>query len=284
MHQVIAHTRPRYAQSRRGSFCVEANDGHHYWVTLPKADRTSAYKAFAAMIVRACGVVCAEPAQVIVCKELIKVLADSCGPNLENVSFLPGLHYGSKYPADPRRHAIYDLLPVTNIQTIRDRGVFSVMRGISLCLGDADSQHAVFVRQPEKNFSTCIIGLGQSFQFHAPTRSLFSVEQALLHIENTWELTNVGLERIDALSERDLKNMGATIPAEWWATADRSCSQITEQLLDRRAQLPAMLSAIRAQSIPAPQLGTVGSANAITATTIPRATRSAFTTADRLDA
>ena len=248
MLDVIADRRPCFARSRRGSFCVNANDGHYYWVTLPKVDRTGAYKTFATMIVRACGVPCAEPAAVAVSEQLINELKDQCGENAEKVSFLPGLHCGSKCPADPTRHAIYDLLPETMTERVRNRSDFSLMRGISLWLGDADSQHAVFVRQPEKDFAACMIGLGQSFRFEAPTRKLFSVERALLDMEDSWEQTGAGLDRINALNEHDLSNMAKEIPVEWWAVADRSANHIIEQLLHRRAQLPALLSAIQSKS------------------------------------
>jgi len=215
------------------------------------------------MIVRACRITCAEPAKVTVSEKLIADLKTKCGENEQNVCFLPGLHYGSQVPADPTRHQIYDLLPAASAERVRNRSEFSLMRGISLWLGDADSQHAVFVRQPEKDFVAYMIGLGQSFRFNTRPRGLFSMDLAMLDTEDSWEHTVAGLDRINSLNKHDLSNMANEIPVEWWAVGDRSANHIIEQLLHRRTQLPMLLAALQFNSAPTPHRKTAGSAGRI---------------------
>lgn len=257
MLQVTAYKCPHIAQSRRRSFAVAADDGHYYWVALPKADRVSAYKAFATQIAKSCGIRCGEPAKIFVGGELVNEIRKLCAHGEEIASLDTGLYYGSKYPADPTVHAIYDFLPESLVASVRNRSEFSVMRAISLWLGDSMSPHAVYVRQPERDFLACMVGFGQAFRFNEPARRLFPIERALLETDDTWDQIGSGVDQINRLDERHLRKLAKEIPPKWWEGADRSASHIVDQLLHRRVHLPSMLAAIGAKSPSTPLRKTV---------------------------
>jgi hypothetical protein len=252
MKNVTASNSLLVVKPHQSAFSVCASDGVYYWVTLPTVDRRAAFKAFGSLLARECGVPCTEMRAITLCDELVSELKRrGCGDD-EQFSLQSGLHHGSRFPSDPTRTALYDLLPTALAGRVRNRSDLALARGISLWIGDSDTLHAIYAREPGNDIRAWVIGFGRSFQFNAPRRGLFSFERALVDTDDMWEQAVIGIDRINRMTETAMKSLAKEIPAEWWATAGRSASQVVDQLIHRRGQLLSMLSEIRSQSAGTP--------------------------------
>ncbi|MCB1019154.1 MAG: hypothetical protein KDC27_04465 [Acidobacteria bacterium] len=58
----------------------------------------------------------------------------------------PGRHFGSRYPVDPSRQAIYDYVPLTLLRMVVNRETFLGMVAFDKWVSNADGRQAVFFR------------------------------------------------------------------------------------------------------------------------------------------
>ena len=236
---------PDVVKGKLGSFSVRAEDGRYYWVTLPTSARCAAHKAFASLLARACGATCADSTQIVIRAGLAQeLLGRGCG-SAEQLASQAGVHYGSMYPVDPKCQAIYDLLPAKMAGLVRNREQFALARALDLWLGNSDPAHAVYVRQPERDFIAWMIGFGQSFGFKAPQRGLYAHERALLDTQDSWDQTMRGAARIISISTSTMSHLASEVPSVWWAEAGRQPAELIEQLVHRQGTWLAKLSAMR---------------------------------------
>jgi hypothetical protein len=58
----------------------------------------------------------------------------------------PGLHFGSRYPVDPARQAVYDYVPLSLLRMVVNRETFLGMVAFDKWVSNADGRQAVFFR------------------------------------------------------------------------------------------------------------------------------------------
>lgn len=245
MKHEVATSETMAVNVKRGSFSILSKNGIWYRVALPGMGRTLAYKAFGALLAGTCVDNCAEPAELEFGPSVVGFLK-SMGLGIgQDFQLVEGNYLGSRYVANPRSQAIYDLLPPGLMSQVSNRAIFSVARGVDVWLGNTDPNHAVFVRQTQRDFRAHMVGFGQVFRFSERARPLFSHERAEFDTKDSWAQTMMGVERLNHLTDSRLLDLASAVPANWWATADRPVTQIIDQLLHRRDQLPSILAAIR---------------------------------------
>ncbi len=63
----------------------------------------------------------------------------------------PGLHFGSQYPGNPLRKAVYDYVPLSVLRTVSNVEAFSGMVAFDKWVSNADGRQAIFFRERVKN-------------------------------------------------------------------------------------------------------------------------------------
>jgi len=58
----------------------------------------------------------------------------------------PGWHFGSRFPGDPARTAVYDFLPDALLASVENLSEFLVVLAFDKWIGNADARQAIFFR------------------------------------------------------------------------------------------------------------------------------------------
>lgn len=129
---------------------IEAADGHCYvvkFVNNPQHRRVLVNDWIGASFLRYLGLSTPEAAVVRLTPEFIAANPDlhiQLGPR--RVPPVPGWHFGSRFPGDPARTAVYDYLPDVLLDRVENRGEFAGMLAFDQWTGNADSRQAIFFR------------------------------------------------------------------------------------------------------------------------------------------
>lgn len=65
----------------------------------------------------------------------------------------PGLQFGSRYPVDPFRQAVYDYVPISLLQLVANLKTFVGMLAFDKWVSNANGRQAVFFRAPAKQWA-----------------------------------------------------------------------------------------------------------------------------------
>ena len=64
----------------------------------------------------------------------------------------PGLHFGSRYPGDPSRRAVYDYVPLSILRLVLNADTFCGMVAFDKWVSNADGRQAIFFRDRAKHW------------------------------------------------------------------------------------------------------------------------------------
>jgi hypothetical protein len=172
----------------------------------------------------------------------------------------PGWHFGSRYPGDPARVAVYDFLPDALLPQVVNLADFRAILVFDKWVGNADGRQAVFyramVRQGERaagakaGFVARMIDHGFAFNgphwelTDSPLQGLYArrlVYDAVRSLDDfqPW------LEQIVHFPEEVIDQAWKGIPPAWIAGEEDALSQLLERLFERRARLPELIAACR---------------------------------------
>lgn len=242
MKRVIAHTRT-WSRPRRPAHSVTADDGQHYYVK-PRTATNCFAKVLGSRIAAFCGVASVDTAQVVFDDEFVRKARAECKTQEERETLTADVHFGSLYPGDPLTTPIYDLFPVRLADKIRNLPDFSIMRTVDAWVANSVPGHAIFVRQPEKDFRAHFVGFGQSFSFdEQPYFKSWNREFAPLFSPWSWTIAVNALDIVRSITRVDLELMIGDLPSDWCAGA---CgATVIDQLLARQSTLGKLLMEMR---------------------------------------
>ena len=207
---------------------------------------------------------------------LIRVTADFLAANPEvhlrlgtqTVAVQPGWHFGSRYPGDPARLAIYDFLPDTLLAQVVNLADFRAILVFDKWVGNADGRQSVFyramVRQSERatggraGFVARMIDHGFAFNgphwefSDSPLQGLYARRTVYDSVRSLDDF-QPWLEQVIHFPEEVIDQAWKGIPADWIAGEEDALTQLLERLFERRARLPELIAGCRgARSNPFP--------------------------------
>jgi len=171
----------------------------------------------------------------------------------------PGWHFGSRYPGDPSRIAVYDFLPdalLPGVANLEDfRGVLVFDKWVS----NADGRQSVFyrarVRRGEEGlgkpgFVARMIDHGYAFNGpnwdfpDSPLQGLYARHSVY---EGVSSLTDFEpwLEQVVNFPEEVVDRAWKRIPNEWIAGEEEALERLLERLFERRKRVPELIAACR---------------------------------------
>ena len=162
-----------------------------------------------------------------------------------------GVHFGSRYPADPERKAIFDFLPrrllhkVVNLPDLITGFVFDRW------VNQTDTRQAIFIRErgsgPSGAFRAYLIDHGLSFGgsrwelSDSVAHGLYS-DRSIYERSTTEAECHSAVDRIQDLPEDVLFSIEREIPREWMQGDDREqMSRLLALLCGRRNKLHASI-------------------------------------------
>ncbi len=170
----------------------------------------------------------------------------------------PGWHFGSRYPGDPSRTAIYDFVPdallpqVVNLEDFRAALVFDKW------VANADGRQSIFYRARLQGpgahggagFVARMIDHGYAFngphwEFpEGPLQGLYArpvVYAAVRSLDDFQPWLDQAMHFPEEVIDRAWKH----IPGEWIAGEEDALYRLLEQLIERRRRLPDLIRACR---------------------------------------
>jgi hypothetical protein len=246
---------------------IEASDGHFYVVKFlnnPQHRRILVNEWIASMFLNYLGISAPEGVIVRVSEDFLKQNPDAHFQlGTRRGAIEPGWHFGSRFPGDPMRHAVFDFLPDSLLSKIENLHDFRAVLVFDKWMGNADSRQAIFFRARLKEwlpgsaahplrqgFVTQMIDHGYVFegpnwQFgDSPLQGSYfrpSVYQDVRGLDDfqPW------LDRVVNFPEEVVDQAVKQIPAAWLEGQEDELPALLGRLLARRKRVADLIEAMR---------------------------------------
>jgi hypothetical protein len=174
---------------------------------------------------------------------------------------VPGMHFGSRYPGDPRNTAVWDCLPEVMLHRVVNAYDFVATAVLDLWISNCDTRQAIFVRQQAKHsallkaihplkkvWSAIMIDQGNAFggsnwhlggQYSMPNRWL----RGMYSCVRNWDDLEDAVGRIQQISDAQIDHAMGSVPDEWSSFGAHSDEfyRLRDQLQQRRFRLRELL-------------------------------------------
>jgi hypothetical protein len=270
-------TARRHVRKMRGgaqSHLLEASDGRFYVVKFqnnPQHRRILVNELVSSVFLRYLQVSSAEAAVIEVTEEFLR---DNPGVSIElGASKIPvsaGWQFGSLYPGDPARVGVYDFVPDTLLDKVRNLEDFLGALVFDKWVSNADGRQAVFFRARVREWvpraaeahpltmGFIAMMIDQGFTFNGPEWNFIdSPVQGLYSRKLVYDgVTSLAqfepwLERVVHFPEAVVDQACKQIPPEWLAGEEDQFERMVERLMRRRKRVPDLiLDARRAKVSP----------------------------------
>jgi hypothetical protein len=249
------------------SHLLEADDGHWYVVKFrnnPQHRRILVNERLSATLLDYLKIATPETA-------LIQVDAAFLAANPEvdlhlgtqRIAIEPGWHFGSRYPGDPGRTAVYDFLPDALLPQVVNLEDFRAILVFDKWTGNADGRQSVFYRaMVRRGESAAPAGSGrpgfvarmidQGYAFNGPNwdfpdsplQGIYArrlVYDAVRSLDDFQPWLNL----VTHFPEEVIDQAWKGIPPDWVGGEEDALEQLLERLFDRRKRLPELIDACR---------------------------------------
>jgi len=261
----------RVLRSMRGgtqACLIEADDGRFYVVKFsnnPQHRRVLVNEMVASVLLRYLQISTPSCAIVRITSEFLGSNPDlSIQFGHETVRVQEGRHYGSLYPGDPDRNAVYDFIPDILLETVTNLAEFLGVLVFDKWAGNLDWRQAIFFRaRPHKwlaspdchpltvRFLALMIDQGYAFGgpkwrfFDCPTEGIYISKQVYKQVVG-WDSFQPWLDRIIELPSSLLDEAYRQVPREWIDGDAVALERLLEDLYRRRRGVPDLLQACKA--------------------------------------
>ena len=246
---------------------LEASDGHFYVVKFlnnPQHRRILVNEWIASVFLNYLGISAPEGAMVRVSEDFLRENPDAHFQlGSRRAAIEPGWHFGSRFPGDPSRHAVYDFLPDSLLLGIENFYDFRAVLVFDKWMGNADSRQAIFFRARLKEwlpgsaahplrqgFMAQMIDHGYVFEGpnwsfgDSPLQGLYFRPAVYREVRGLDEF-QPWLDRVVNFPEEVVDQAVRQIPAAWLEGQEEEFAGLLERLLARRKRVPEMIEAVR---------------------------------------
>jgi len=249
------------------AYLIEANDGCFYVVKFlnnPQHRRILINEMLGAHLLRNLQVTTPEPVLVNLSEAFLAAYPEvylELGTRREPVR--PGWHYGSRFPGDPARQAVFDFLPDSLIGQVLNLRHFLGVLVADKWLSNADARQAVYYRAQVKLWDQAGSLAGRKSGFIASM-----IDQGYFFNGPNWELTGTPLQglalrpavyagvrslddfqpwldMVAGFPESVLDSARRQIPGQWLDGDENELDALLEKLLARRRTVADLILAVR---------------------------------------
>ena len=266
-------TAVRYVRKMRGgaqAHLLEADDGHWYvvkFVNNPQHRRVLVNEALSAELLNYLKISAPPTALIRVTREYLAANPECCLQlGTRRLEVEPGWQFGSRYPGDPARLAVYDFLPDALLGQVANLSDFRAILVFDKWTGNADGRQCVFYRAMVRSsgggghagFVARMIDHGYAFNGpnwdfpESPLQGLYA-RKAVYHDVRGLADFQPWLDQVIHFPEEVIDRAWKSIPPEWLEGEEDALVHLLERLWERRKLAPALIEACRqARSNPFP--------------------------------
>jgi hypothetical protein len=181
----------------------------------------------------------------------------------------PGWHFGSRYPGDPARIAVYDFLPDALLPQVANLEDFRAILVFDKWVGNVDGRQSVFYRALVRHsqggagagrpgFVARMIDHGFAFNGphwdfpDSPLHGLYARRQ-VYHSVKSLDDFQPWLDQVVHFPEEIIDQAWKRIPTDWIDGEEDALAQLLERLFERRPRIPELIAACRTvRTVPFP--------------------------------
>lgn len=262
---INAHRHVRKMRGGAQSHLIEADDGSFYVVKFrnnPQHHRVLINESIGSVFLRYLQISAPEVAVIAVSPEFLRdnpEVSIQLGSRTAPVE--PGWHFGSRYPGDPDRLAVYDFIPDALLSQVINLREFAAMLVFDKWTGNADGRQAVFFRSrltqwtasgapTRPGFLAWMIDEG--FLFNGPHWDFSdSPVQGLYHRPLVYESVaslddfQPWLDQVANFPLHVVDEAYRGVPLQWLDGEEDALEQLLEKLLRRGRRAPDLIEDCR---------------------------------------
>lgn len=237
---------------------MRAADGHFYVVKFrnnPQHPRVLVNELLATRLGEKVGLPMAA-AEVIEVSEWLVAHTPELNIQLGNgmVRCEPGLQFGSRYVVSPLEGQVFDFLPETMLQSVRNLETFAGMLALDKWTCNANGRQAAFWKKcRERKYTVSFIDQGYCFNAgewnfpDAPLRGVYMRNDVYKWVTG-WDCFEPWVSRVEKLDEAEIWAEAGKVPPEWYEGNWNAMEQLVEELLERRKRVRDLIAAFRCSS------------------------------------
>ena len=237
---------------------MRASDGHFYVVKFqnnPQHLRVLANELLATRLAERVGL----PVPVTEVIEVREWLIENTSELRMEVSLHPvpckaGLQFGARYVCDPSEAQVFDYLPESMLDNVKNHEAFAGMLALDKWLGNANGRQAVFWKKArERKYNVSFIDQGYCFNAgewdfpDSPLRGVYARNCVYKDVRG-WDAFEPWLSRIEKLDPEIVREIAGAIPPEWVGHDWQALEKLTEAIIARRSKVRELITAFRNSS------------------------------------
>jgi len=251
------------------SWLLETDDGHWYVVKFrnnPQHRRILVNELVASTLLRYLNIAAPETALVQVGEEFLAANPEvHLALGTRRVEVEPGWHFGSRYPGDPARTAVYDFLPDALLSQVVNLEDFRAVLVFDKWVGNADGRQSVFYRALIRGATGSAGGTaaagrpgfvarmidhgfacnGPHWDFSdAPLQGLYARRQVYDSVRSLADF-EPWLTQVISFPEEVMDAAWKSVPPDWIAGEEDALLEMLERLFARRKRVPDLIEACR---------------------------------------
>jgi hypothetical protein len=242
---------------------IEADDGHFYVVKFrnnPQHRRVLVNEWISATFLEYLQITVPKRAIVRLSPEFLAESPDvhiQLGTKREPV--VPGWHFGSRYPGNPSRDAVYDFVPDVLLAKVGNAADFLGVLAFDKWMGNADARQAVFIRAKLREYAPAYtdhplrvgfiaLMIDHGYVFNGPYWDYTDAPITGLYFRpcvytavRSWNDFQPWLDRIVEFPEIVIDDSLRELPPEWLNGDAEQLNLMLEKLMVRRRQVPDLI-------------------------------------------
>ncbi len=242
---------------------LEADDGNFYVVKFrnnPQHRRILINELVAGTLLRYLQIAVPETAIINLSKEFLDENPEiHIALGSRRVPVEEGWHFGSRFPGDPARTAVYDFIPDALLKRIVNASDFLGVLVFDKWTGNADSRQSIFFRArvrdwipPDRRFSRRLAFLAlmvdHGYIFDGPHWSFIDSPIQGLYFRPTvyetvtsWSDFEPWLDRVLHFPEEVMDQAWKQVPLGWLDGDEEELERLFERLMRRRRRVPDLI-------------------------------------------
>jgi hypothetical protein len=249
------------------SHLLEAGDGRWYVVKFlnnPQHRRILVNELIASCFFHHLNLATPETATISVSQEFLLDNPEACLElGSRRIPVEPGWHFGSRFPGDPSRLAVYDFLPDTLLKQVTNLNHFLGALVLDKWMCNADGRQAIYFRarlaewsalggSPRKTAGFLAQMIDHGFVFNGPHWELVDVPLQGLALRpsvyagvKSWDDFQPWLDQVVHFPEEVIDQARRQIPPQWLQGDESALDELLERLLKRRERVPDLIGESR---------------------------------------
>ncbi|HWY67277.1 MAG TPA: HipA family kinase [Terriglobales bacterium] len=240
------------------SHLMFAEDGHYYVVKFqnnPQHIRVLANELLATRIAERVGL----PVPIMEVLEISSWLIENT-PDLRirvgssSVPCQHGLALGARFVLGPLEGQVYDYLPASALDRVRNLDAFAGMLALDKWTCNANGRQAVFWKKTrDKKYTATFVDQGYCFNAgewnypDSPLRGVYPRNEVYAGVRG-WDSFEPWLSRIENIEPSILWEIAETVPPEWYGSTVDELERLVEQLIARRSRVRELIDGFRNSS------------------------------------